>query len=282
MKNLKTYSKILGFILLSSLMIVSCNKKSSDTQKTELQKIEYEKVTDSVSVKYYDGKITLQYPTNGEKSYLDSVRMWIDTMLCYNIFNQEYQTEKFAIFTGNKMNAKDVAKYYMKKRMPSKKFFDQISNNMDEFGSYELDDSISVTYLGEHLTSLTFWSYSYYMGAAHGSIAMSSTVFDNQTGKQYGYDMIADTTKLKTFITEGLIKYFDVKTEQEMLERLFEHKISLPQMPPYFTKEGLTLTYLQYEIAAYAAGMPKVVIAWKDCKEILKPEFFNKIKQEIK
>ena len=70
----------------------------------------------------------------------------------------------------------------------------------------------------------------------------------------------------------GLMEYFEVKTEEELSECLFEpelYKLTLPEAEPYFTEEGLSFIYQQYEIAAYAYGMPSFTIPYDKVKKYL-------------
>jgi hypothetical protein len=45
--------------------------------------------------------------------------------------------------------------------------------------------------------------------------------------------------------------------------------LPLPQAAPYFTKDGITFVYAQYEIACYAAGMPTFTIPYNKIEGIL-------------
>ena len=47
------------------------------------------------------------------------------------------------------------------------------------------------------------------------------------------------------------------------------YNIPLPKNPPYFTQDGLTFVYQQYEIAPYAAGMPTFSIPYDVAKGLL-------------
>ena len=45
--------------------------------------------------------------------------------------------------------------------------------------------------------------------------------------------------------------------------------LPMPVTPPLFGKDGIIVTYQQYEIAAYAAGMPSFVIPYNKAKGLL-------------
>jgi len=67
-------------------------------------------------------------------------------------------------------------------------------------------------------------------------------------------------------MTDGLKKYFEVGTDEELSEHLLiDLKTGLlppPETNPVFGKDGVTFTYQQYEIAAYAYGMPSVTVPY--------------------
>ena len=65
------------------------------------------------------------------------------------------------------------------------------------------------------------------------------------------------------------MEYFEVKTDEELNEQLQVntiYSIPLPVTPPYFTEKGVAVTYQQYEIAAYAMGLPSMVIGYDELK----------------
>lgn len=115
-----------------------------------------------------------------------------------------------------------------------------------------------------------------YSGGAHPTTSHTGTTFSKELCSQIRYDIFSDTglKALKSIIKEGLKKHFDVKTDGELKEMLFNvddiNNIPLPASAPFFTENGLTLIYGQYEIAPYAAGMPEVVIPYGKAKALLK------------
>ena len=48
--------------------------------------------------------------------------------------------------------------------------------------------------------------------------------------------------------------------------------VPFPAWTPYPSEDGLVFTYQQYEIAAYAAGMPEFTIPFADLLQYLTPE----------
>ena len=71
-------------------------------------------------------------------------------------------------------------------------------------------------------------------------------------------------------------KYFSTLldgTGVEMMEilDLKDGQIPLPAWAPYPSEEGLNLVYQQYEIGAYALGMPSCILPWDEVEPFLTP-----------
>ena len=85
---------------------------------------------------------------------------------------------------------------------------------------------------------------------------------------------VADMQKL---LRSGMESYFAermaaVGTELEDHLQLKDGLIPLPEWSPRPCEEGLTFIYQQYEVAAYADGMPEFTLSYKDVKPFLLPE----------
>ena len=74
--------------------------------------------------------------------------------------------------------------------------------------------------------------------------------------------------EMQDLIQEGLQAY------GEDMDYLFieDGVFPLPVWEPSLTKEGVSFTYQQYEIAPYAFGMPSFTIPYEKAMEFLTPE----------
>lgn len=115
-----------------------------------------------------------------------------------------------------------------------------------------------------------------FTGGAHPMTSTSGITFRKSDGRRFGKEMFNSkfTEKYTEIVYDGLKKYFDVKTDEELkaclINSVASSYIPLPQSAPYFTKDGIMLVYGQYEIAPYAAGTPTVVIPYDKAKDLLK------------
>jgi hypothetical protein len=125
-------------------------------------------------------------------------------------------------------------------------------------------------YETEQFVTYTLTIYTYY-GGAHPSWISQGATFRKKDGRRIGWDFIASTYSypFEQRVKKGLMEYFEVKTDEELNEQLQVntiYSIPLPVTPPYFTEKGVAVTYQQYEIAAYAMGLPSMVIGYDELK----------------
>ena len=107
------------------------------------------------------------------------------------------------------------------------------------------------------------------LGGAHPTTRELGATFSKDDGKQLTWDIVrSDSQSRLQDIVRGMLKdYFNAKSDRELMEYLQGvddvTRLPLPATPPFMTDEGFTLIYQQYEIAAYAAGMPSGVIPFE-------------------
>lgn len=140
-------------------------------------------------------------------------------------------------------------------------------DDSDWVPSYSLNLEIGVEY--ENATYVTLYSHWYsYTGGAHGITHFDYATFRKSDGKQMDWQLLANMTKSQRMVAirNGLKKYFEVRTDSELMKWLdidrstFYNNFPMPDTPPYLTKEGVMVIYQQYEIAPYAAGLPSCVV----------------------
>ena len=108
------------------------------------------------------------------------------------------------------------------------------------------------------------------MGGAHGGTFISGMTFRKSDGRRVEWDLF--TKSMQDVIKKGLKKYFEVNTDEELENSLSlenTYLLPLPATPPVFTKEGVLFTYQQYEIAAYAAGLPSFIVPYDEAKSLM-------------
>ena len=144
----------------------------------------------------------------------------------------------------------------------------------------QLFDSISITKTAEGKDWVTFQVVNeVFQGGAHGSHLVFGQTFRKSDGRRIGWDIIRQLPEgnLQELMRKGLVSYFAADNEEgfkeEDLENVLDESaryyIPMPQCPPLFTSEGILFLYNQYEIAAYAMGLPSFVLTWEELKPYL-------------
>lgn len=117
-----------------------------------------------------------------------------------------------------------------------------------------------------------------YDGGAHGMTQSASVTYSKELVMRLSYDNAFSPEGLKALkqaLREGLKKYFEVTTNQELIGMLNgvddPYGLPLPNGDPFITQQGLVLRYAPYEIAPYSAGMPTVTIPWTKIRSLLRP-----------
>ena len=149
---------------------------------------------------------------------------------------------------------------------------DMAQDGADDYEPICLEYDFSLTREYETSAFAVFLSLNYtYLGGAHGGVVgRGPLTFDKNDGS---LTEILDRSKereIQPLLIKGLTEYFSSEGVSVSPEDLFDYllldgkTIPLPVWEPSPSKEGLTFTYQQYEIAAYAAGMPSFTVPYND------------------
>lgn len=178
--------------------------------------------------------------------------------------------------------ARHILEYFTKSIYPTLSGQDEDGEMMDEdiqlpFLSYDS----KVVKVRETPRFIVFLAEDYaYMGGAHGGILGEGNItFRKSDGKHITNFFNCDAKPLQKILRKGLLRYFNEDgggsvTDADLNDMLLLEggPIPLPVMSPLLSENGLVLTYMQYEIACYAAGMPSFCIPYNDILPFLTPE----------
>ena len=138
-----------------------------------------------------------------------------------------------------------------------------VPSSYDYAYSYEYDVSYEVKYNKNNVLSILIYDYMY-MGGAHGSATVASYNFDMITGNQISLSSVAKNssayTKMERYARVDLLNQ-NAKMGMVFIEDLHELNIDNSR-PFYFYDNGIVVKFYEYEVAAYAAGMPEVKIPY--------------------
>ena len=256
---MKTMRKIFA-IGLAILAAVACRPSGGKDLQTET--VNYED-----STAHADLSIKVELPVAGQGAAADRIRA-------------SYEEERlFPPYEGSTDKTDLLLEYYRGKALES--IGKQAQEDYDErVASIEENDGLTEDQRKEILDEMPGWEYEFnllkdretdkyvvflsqdyvYLGGAHGGVTGRGGL---TFGKKDGV---------------GLTKYFsdeDMEITQEELDNylfLETGVVPFPAWTPYPSEEGLVFTYQQYEIAAYAAGMPEFTVPYADILPYLTPE----------
>lgn len=282
-------------LLAAGLALTACSDSASDkksgkkTDKTELNKRtvdaadfeleDFEEEQDALGLRRvafseagnvsgmtYDVKISGSYP-EADSPLAENVREWIGSL--FNDANHEAEPgadgqvfvdqEGQRLVELSRLDLTDISEYG-----PSSTSYEFSTEFMPVFNSGSLLTMISQSYS--------------YMGGAHGSTVVTGRSFDTETGAPLDaskifrrgteaevLDLVKNALNEQYFTPDGASGYTSL--EEALL--IDPAAMELPSSAPYFTENGLTFIYQQYEIAPYASGMPHCTLTFEELKPYL-------------
>lgn len=138
----------------------------------------------------------------------------------------------------------------------------------------EFDMRMEKLYENDKVVTYSMLQY-YNLGGAHPSTTSLAATFRKSDGRRLTWDILRQRLAydFNDVLKEHLYNYFNVKTDDELKEMLMcvdnLYFIPLPKTPPFFTENGVGFIYQQYEIAAYAMGMPNDMIPYERIKPFM-------------
>ena len=203
----------------------------------------------------YEGnnRIEYDYPLSGNEALLQNVREWINE-------------ELGGSYEGNLNDADAMFTHYT-------------SNLGDGQGEEETQITYSIKKICENDKIVTFMSDAYVFGGGiHGFGHELGTTFRKTDGKIFNNDMIQNFYEIQPYVKNGLKKYFEVATDEELMgylqidDALYNvNNLPKPQKNPWITDKEVVFRYGEYEIAAYASGQPFFSIPISEIKNYLTP-----------
>lgn len=267
-KTISKFAFTMAFIAM--MVMVACNIRQGNKNGKDEESL----VTDSISLIQEDSiasvEIILDYPTKGSRPLIDSLRQFIamtlnvDTLQAANPDSLLHHALQYG-YTEMKKEYDDIREY-RENDLPTMGYSYQIKKDV-ETNRY-------VTFIVE---------YYEYRGGAHGGTIIWGKTFRKDNGKSLGWNMLAktDSKEFQQLVKDGIRSYFQandstIMTDDQLKEELLieadiDH-LPLPQYPPFLTDQGMSFIYQQYEIAAYAMGLPSFIIPYDKLKPFLTQE----------
>lgn len=282
----------------AALLLSGCEcgktRTGADTDSVQTDSVEDRLAFDSVA--YIDSFRTASntlitqalhatWPVPDAESVLaDSIRHWL-TDLVSNSAMPAWGEEGIVLpqVGGGIRDGRAVLAHYGEQGLEQMKR-DVRASEADSFIVSAMANELDVSFLCDTLDYVTLSSGHYvYTGGAHGGYIIDAATFRKSDGHRMGWDFIQldKRAQLIALLREGLRQYFEVDTDEALDEQLMlfddpdtpadeSATLPLPATEPYLSGNGLNFVYQQYEIAAYAAGLPSVTIPIDKIRPLLK------------
>lgn len=257
-------------------------------QKSAVQGANDSLLVDSLGKSFSDDAASVDFscdfPVSGPRVLVDSLRTFLSKeMAGCVVASPDDQT--VAPKTYNHLaDGKGMIAYYADATFKSLK---SLGKGDEEVKRHPYSISLSVNKVYDTVDYVTYTSvFSLYEGGAHGMASLRGVTFDKKSGSQIGYPV--DSTALKALqpiLREGVKSYFvDVAKNdgesvsdtdiKDFMDGLFIENgiIPLPAAAPYLSPDGVVFVYGQYEIGAYAIGMPTFTVPYGKIEKYLTPE----------
>lgn len=279
---------------LAVVAAVACRPSGGKDLKTET--LNYED-----SAAHADLSIKVELPVPGQGAAADRIRSTLVEVMDAQLSHiGSYEEERlFPDFEGDVSKTESLVTYYRDKALEAIGRLSQ--EDYDErVASIEENDGLTDGQRKEILDEMPGWEYEFnllkdreteqyvvfisqdyvYLGGAHGGIiGRGGLTFGKKDGalvEQFLDPACRDA--IQPLLRKGLSQYFsdnDMEVTPEELDNylfLETGVVPFPAWTPYPSEDGLVFTYQQYEIAAYAAGMPEFTIPFADLLPYLTPE----------
>ncbi|WP_455101833.1 DUF3298 domain-containing protein [Prevotella denticola] len=237
-------------------------------------------VVDSIGKSFSSKKGNLDFaydfPVSGPSPLVDSLRAYLSSEMADAGYVKPY---------GNLSDGKGMITYY------AKTAFEGMNRLFEDDGKRAApcvpEVSLFVRKRGETERFVTYVStYYIYAGGAHGMTSEYGVTFDKKSGVRLRNILNADCEKvLQPLLKEKVENYLGQTVgsdDREMSEAelkdlmdglfLEDGVIPLPGNGLYLSPEGVVFSYGQYEISAYAVGMPTFTVPYEKIGKYLSPE----------
>ena len=290
---MKTMRKIFA-VGLAVLAAAACRPSGGKDLQTETLNYEDSKAHADLSIK-------VELPVYGQGAAADRIRASLVEVMDGQLSHiGSYEEERlFPAFEGDFSKTESLVMYYRDKALEaigqlSQEDYDERVNSIEE------NDGLTDGQRKEILADMPGWEYDFsllkdretdryvvflsqdyvYLGGAHGGVVgRGGLTFDKKDGALV--EKMVDSASLdavQPLLRKGLSQYFsdnEMEVAPEELDNILFLEtgvIPFPAWTPYPSEEGLVFTYQQYEIAAYAAGMPEFTVPYADILPYLTPE----------
>ena len=234
-------------LLLSAVLCISCNGTPSSSEE-QGEVANYSMESDNLSC-----VISAEIP---ETAVQKAVGEWMDEQLG-------------GYYPGDAADMKAIVDFY------GKAITDSLQRELSENQPFAVDFEAIMEKSYETPKFVTYTlSTCLGLGGAHPSSRELGATFRKSDGRRLSWDIVRPSARndFNEILLKSLCSYFAVDNPEELAEQLVDinvYGLPLPETPPYLLENGVVAIYQQYEIAAYACGMPVDTIPYSSMLPVM-------------
>lgn len=253
-------------ILLLSLLMVSCNKKVKEKDRSvtfrTIAMKEAHHLNDNVKNPMLSIELKFQFPTAyTDDSVLKKIRKIMLADFLPDVADTVCQPEiAMKSYIKGKIKAYESSEYLIKDE-------DSQDNGSQPEVAWKDNTSLLIRCNGNGLLSYTIES-TQFSGGAHGGIIFRNSIIDLKTGEKLGEEDLFTEASLP-LINAIVLKKLEIQNKMETPEDLEQiGYFDVTQIGQYknfyLTNNGLVYTFNEGEIGAYALGTIEVKLSFQD------------------
>lgn len=259
-----------------ALALCGCNHKMKENNALSTETFAY---TDSCKYANVNVKAEIPLAANSVSAAIRADLISIVKMA----LARDYEDVVTPEYEGDTNNMQEMLNYYC-----GEKYKRYVENSREDAVTRESEDYIftfeyemNVKKDRETDDYVVFQCFEYaFLGGAHGGVfGEGPVVFSKKDGSRLTTAIdTSNVVAIQPLLKEGLNTYFFEKSGASKEDDLFDYLllndsiIPLPVYIPYPDGDSLVFVYQQYEIAAYAAGMPAFKLPISKVKPYLTPQ----------
>ncbi|MBR4135352.1 MAG: DUF3298 domain-containing protein [Bacteroidales bacterium] len=207
--------------------------------------------------------VKADFPVEGNFLVVNSIREWMSEQMG-------------GTFQGTPDNGKAMMLHYAQQALQNlndvAKDFDTGDSTSSNTWVFDTDILFEKIYETDQFVTY-YYNNQGYSGGAHGWNISYGQTFRKSDGRRVGLDFFQneELEKLAALVKRGIMEDHFENDTAEFRNSVYEYHTDfpLPEYPPYFDKNGVSFIYQQYEIAAYAVGMPSCHIPYSTVEPML-------------
>lgn len=257
--------KKLIYLVLLSIVIISCKNSSNRAEDVKEQKLTFSSVD-------YKEEVNLE---NRLKTTVTATIPMAegDSITARKINDKVFSTVRLIIGQENDNSAdyNNLFKQFIKN------YETFVSDNTDYKMGWEAEVKGTVEYETPHIINIKLVSYTM-TGGSHGNPSTTSLLFSPHDGRELTIsDIIKDKTAVTALAEKKFREKFDIPAGKSLNSAgymLEDDKFILPANI-FVTKDGLLLFYNVYEIAPYSDGTKELLLTYDELKGYISPDLFD-------